>query len=118
MGWIMKISPTGLSFSSVVLAATALLLLASESTAADWRLVRQSSYGDSSYYDAASVKRLGGRVVSVRARLGAGEYQYEMRCGDKQARLLETVDGGSDESNWFPIVNGTDEELIYEAVCP
>ena len=88
-----------------------LLFLPEDAGAADWRLVRQSSYGDASYYDAASVKHLEGQVVSLRVRLGVGEYQYEMRCGKKEARLVE------ENGKWFPIVSGSDEDLIYQAVC-
>ena len=94
------------------------LLLPPEAGAADWRLVRQSSYGDASYYDASSVKQLEGRVVSFRARLGAGEYQYEMRCGKKEARLIEEGKAAGHDEKWFPITNGSDEELIYQTVCP
>jgi hypothetical protein len=96
----------------VLLIGAALFLLPKEAGAADWRLLRQSSYGDASYYDAASVKRSEGQVVSFRARLGAGEYQYEMRCGKKEARLIGDRDG-----NWFGIVNGSDEDLIYQSLC-
>ena len=102
-------------FSTIILLAGAsLFLLPEEARAADWRLVRQSSYGDASYYDAASVKRSEGEVVSFRARLGAGEYQYEMRCGKKEARMT----GEGNDGKWFPITHGSDEELIYQAVCP
>jgi hypothetical protein len=69
------------------------------------------AYGDASYYDAQSVKRLEDQVVSFRVRLGAGEYQYEMRCGEKEARLTE------ENGKWFPIASGSDEDLICQAVC-
>ena len=102
--------------SAIILLSGVALSLLAEAGAADWRLVRQSTYGDASYYDAASVKRLEGNVVSFRARLGVGEYQYEMRCGKKEARLMEENAGGND-GKWFPISYGSDEELIYRAVC-
>jgi len=99
-------------FSIIIfLISSVLFFLPEEAGAADWRLVRQSSYGDASYYDAASVKSLEGQVVSLRVRLGVGEYQYEMRCGKKEARLIE------ENGKWFPITYGSDEELIYQAVC-
>ena len=97
-----------------LLMSAALFLLPEDAGASDWRLIRESRYGDSSYYDAASVKRLEGDAVSFRARLGAGEYQYEMRCGKKEARTI----GEGNDGKWFPITHGSDEELIYQAVCP
>ena len=95
----------------VLLISAALFLLPEDAGAADWRLIRQSTYGDASYYDAASVKRLEGQVVSFSARLGAGEYHYEMRCGKKEARLIE------ENGKWYPITSDSDEDLIYQAVC-
>ena len=101
-------------FSTIIFLMSAVFfLLPEDAGAADWRLVRQSTYGDTSYYDAASVKRSEGQVVSFRARLGAGEYQYEMQCGKKEARLIEEGKAG----NWFPVVSGSDEDLIYQKVC-
>jgi len=47
------------------LTLTAGLMMAAAAGAADWRLIRQSSYGDATYYDAASVKYLDGHVVSL-----------------------------------------------------
>ncbi|MBI5632266.1 MAG: hypothetical protein HZA15_02160 [Nitrospirae bacterium] len=88
-----------------------LLMISAEAKAADWRLIRQSSYGDATYYDAASVKRLDGQVVSLMAKIGGRDYRYEMRCGKKEARLL----GEGDDNRWFPVAG--DEELIYQAVC-
>jgi hypothetical protein len=116
-GEAMKSSVAVLVSSMVLVMGAALLPMPAEAGAADWRLVRQSSYGDALYYEAASVKRLEGQAVSVRARLGAAEYQYEIRCGKKEARLIERDAGGQD-STWFPIATGSDEELIYQEVCP
>jgi len=100
-----------------LLMSAALFLLPEDAGASDWRLIRESRYGDSSYYDAASVKRLEGQVVSFRAKLGVGEYQYEMRCGKKEARLMDDRDSGGQGGKWFPVVNGSEEDLIYQAVC-
>ena len=97
---------------------SAMLLMPLEVSADDWRLVRESKYGDSSYYDAASVKRLDGGVISLRAKLGVSEYRYEMRCDKKMARLIEEAGARDQESTWFPIAWNSDEELIYEIVCP
>ncbi|MGC2063899.1 MAG: hypothetical protein WA610_13050 [Thermodesulfovibrionales bacterium] len=109
--------PVAALLSTIVLLISAALFLLPEDAAwaADWRLIRQNTYGVTSYYDAASVKRLEDKVVSFRARLGAGEYQYEMRCGKNEARLIEDKD--SEGQKWFNIANGSDEELIYQAVC-
>jgi len=109
----MKRSVVALLSAIILLISAVLFVLPEDAGAADWRLVRQTTYGDASYYDAASVKRLEGQVVSFRARLGAGEYQYEMQCGKKQARLIEEGKAGK----WFPIASGSEEELIYQAVC-
>jgi hypothetical protein len=105
----MKKSAIGLVTALTLTAG--LLLMAAETGAADWRLIRQSSYGDAIYYDAASIKRLDGQVVSLIAKIGGRDYHYEMRCGKKEARLL----GEGDNNRWFP-VDG-DEELIYQEVC-
>ena len=106
--------PVAALLSAIILLMSAtLFLLPEDAGAADWRFVRQSTYGDASYYDAESVKLLEGEVVSFRARLAGGEYQYEMRCGKKEARLIEEGKAG----NWFPVVSGSDEDLIYQKVC-
>jgi hypothetical protein len=107
----MKRPVVGLHSAIILLTSAGLFLLPEEAGAADWRLIRQSTYGGASYYDAASVKRLEGQVVSFRARIGAGEYQYEMRCGKKEARLIE------ENGKWYPITSDSDEDLIYQAVC-
>ena len=109
----MKRSVVALLSAIILLLSAFLFLLPKAAGAADWRLVRQSTYGDASYYDGASIKKMEGQVVSFRARLGAGEYQYEMRCGKKEARLIE----GENAEKWFPIANDSDEDLIYQAVC-
>ena len=109
----MKRRVVALLSAIILLISSVLFLLPDNAGADDWRLVRQSTYGDASYYDAASVKRSEGQVVSFRARLGAGEYQYEMQCGKKEARLIEEGKAGK----WFPVASGSDEELIYQAVC-
>ena len=110
--------PVAVLLSVILMISAVLFLLREDAGAAEWRLIRQSTYGDASYYDAASVKRLEGGVVSFRARLGTGEYQYEMRCGKEEARLLGEGDAGADGGTWFPITHGSDENLIYKAVCP
>jgi len=110
--------PVAVLLSTItLLMSAALFLLPEDAGASDWRLIRESRYGDSSYYDAASVKRLEGQVVSFRAKLGVGEYQYEMRCGKKEARLMDDRDSGGQDGKWFPVVNGSEEDLIYQAVC-
>ena len=102
---------------TMVLMSGPLAIPPAEGGDADWRLIRQSTYGDSTYYDAASVKHQEGQVVSVRTRLGAGEYRYEMRCGKKEARLIEEGNTKVPNAGWFPLVSGSDEDLIYLEVC-
>jgi len=109
----MKRPVVALLSTIILLISAALFLLPKDARAADWRLIRQSTYGDATYYDAASVKHLEDQVVSFRARLGAGEYQYEMRCEKREARLIEEGKAGK----WYPIANRSDEELIYQSVC-
>ena len=101
----------------MVLLSASLFGSQAEGGDADWRLIRQSTYGDSTYYDAASLKHQEGQVVSLRAKFGVGEYRYEMRCGKKEARLIEEGKTGGPDAGWFPIVSGSDEELIYLEVC-
>ena len=109
----MKRPVVALLSAIILLISAGLFLLPEDAGAADWRLIRQSTYGPASYYDAASVKRLEDQVVSFSARIGAGEYQYEMRCGKNEARLIEDGKAGK----WYPITSDSDEDLIYQAVC-
>ena len=102
---------------ALVLMSASLFGSQAESGDADWRLIRQSTYGDSTYYDASIVKHQEGQVVSVRARFGAGEYRYEMQCGKKEARLIEEGNTKVPNAGWFPLVSGSDEDLIYLEVC-
>jgi hypothetical protein len=102
---------------AIVLMSVSLVSPPAECGNADWRLIRQSSYGDSIYYDAASVKRLEGQTVSLRARFGDSEYFYEMRCGKKEARFTEGGHAKGPDEGWFSIVIGSAEELIYLEVC-
>ena len=102
---------------TMVLMSGPLAIPPAEGGDADWRLIRQSTYGDSTYYDAASVKHQEGQVVSVRTRFGAGEYLYEMQCVGKKARLIEEGAAKGPDEGWFPIVSGSDEDLIYLEVC-
>ena len=80
----------------------------------DWRVLQQSSYGDTWSYDAASVKNTETNTLTVRTRTQASEYLYEIDCKNKKARLLEGP--GAAGSGWFNIVGG--DELLYKAVCP
>lgn len=80
---------------------------------ADWKVLQQSTYGDTFSYDAASVKQTESKTITVRTRTQSAEYLYEIDCKNKKARLLEGTSG----SGWFNILGGEDE-LIYKAVCP
>lgn len=81
----------------------------------DWRVLQQSTYGDTFSYDAMSVKHTESDTIIVWARSNAGKYLYEIDCKNKKARLLEGA--GSSAPEWFNITSGADE-LIYKAVCP
>jgi hypothetical protein len=82
---------------------------------ADWKVLQQSTYGDTFSYDAASVKHTEGDTITVWARTQSGRYLYEMDCKNKKARILEGA--GATASEWFNISGGGDE-LLHKAVCP
>ncbi len=86
-----------------------------EAGSADWKALRQSTYGDTFSYDAASVKHSGSNTVTVRAGTQSSEYLYEMDCKNRKARLVEGA--GAAGSGWFTIAGGEDA-LLYRAVCP
>lgn len=102
---------------AAVLLIPAVWPLVPEAGGADWRLIRQSSYGDASFYDASSVRRMEGQVVSLRARLGGSEFDYQMRCGKQEARVIEKGEADGQNGKWFRITGNSDEEIIYQAVC-
>lgn len=81
---------------------------------ADWKVLQQSTYGDTWSYDAASVKNTEGNTVLVRTRTQSSEYLYEIDCKNRKARLLEGA--GAAGSAWFNIAGA--DELLYKAVCP
>jgi hypothetical protein len=82
---------------------------------ADWKVLQQSTYGDTLSYDAASVKHTESNTVTVLTKTQSSEYLYEIDCKNKKARLLEGA--GAAGSGWFNITGGEDE-LLYKAVCP
>ena len=86
-----------------------------EAGQADWKVLQQSTYGDTLSYDAASIKHTESNTVTVLTKTQSGEYLYEIDCKNKKARLLEGA--GVAGSGWFNITVGEDE-LIYKAVCP
>jgi hypothetical protein len=86
-----------------------------EAGRADWKVLQQSTYGDTLSYDAASVKHTESNTKTVRSRTQSSEYLYEIDCKDKKARLIEGA--GAAGSAWFNIT-GREDELLYKAVCP
>ncbi len=82
---------------------------------ADWRVLQESTYGDTFYYDAASVKHSEANTITVWAGTQNTKYLYEIDCKGKKARLLEGV--GAEPAKWFNISSGEDE-LLYKTVCP
>ena len=86
-----------------------------EAERADWKVLQQSTYGDTFSYDAASVKHTEGDTITVWARTQSGRYLYEIDCKNKKARILEGA--GDTASGWFNISGGGDE-LLHKAVCP
>ena len=89
-------------------------LASAEAGRADWKVLQESSYGDTFSYDAASVKHTESNTVTVRAKTQSSEYLYEIDCKNKKARLPEEAGAGS---VWFNITGGEDE-LLYKTVCP
>ena len=85
-----------------------------EAERADWKVLQESTYGDTWSYDAASVKNTETNTILVRAGTQSSKYLYEIDCKNKKARLLEGV--GADKSVWFNIMGA--DELLYKAVCP
>ncbi|MFI5295445.1 MAG: hypothetical protein ACHQ0Y_10520 [Thermodesulfovibrionales bacterium] len=86
-----------------------------EAGQADWKVLQQSTYGDTLSYDAASVKHTESNTITVWAKTQSSEYLYEIDCKNKKARFLEAA--GAAGSEWFTITGGGDE-LLYKAVCP
>lgn len=80
----------------------------------EWKVLQQSSYGDTFSYDAASIKHTDGNTVTVRAGSDSSKYLYEIDCKNNKARLLEGT--GANASEWFNILGV--EELLRKAVCP
>lgn len=87
-----------------------------EAEGADWKVLREDSYGNRFSYDAASVKQTASNTITVWAKSDGAKYLYEMDCKNRKARLLEG--NGSTGSGWFPIANGSGDELVFKAVCP
>jgi hypothetical protein len=73
-------------------------------------------YGVKYYYDSDSVKHVSHGVVRVWAKSNGDTYLYEIICKDKKAHLLKEGDSQS-ASPWFAIVPGSEDELLYRAVC-
>jgi predicted membrane metal-binding protein len=86
-----------------------------EAERADWKVLQQSTYGDTFSYDAASVKHTEDNMITVWARNQSGKYLYEIDCKNKKERILEGA--GATASEWFNISGGGDE-LLHKAVCP
>jgi hypothetical protein len=81
----------------------------------DWTILQTDAYGNTFSYDAASVQHLPAGTVTVRAKSLSAEYLYEMDCANNRARLLQEP-GASPQ--WFAVVSGSAEALLYRAVCP
>ena len=99
-----------------MLCVTAFLWCPSSTEAAgsDWKILQESTYGDTWYYDAASVRSTENNTILVRTRTKSAEHLYEIDCKNRKARLLEGI--GATGAAWFNIVGG--DELLYHAVCP
>lgn len=80
---------THLSVTMMCRLAFLLCLGSAEAGRAEWKVLQQSTYGDTLSYDAASVKHTESDTVTVRTRTQSGEYLYEIDCKNKKARLIE-----------------------------
>jgi hypothetical protein len=106
---------THLRLAIVCVGAFLWCLSSAEAERADWKVLQQSTYGDTFSYDAASVKHTEGNTITVWARTQSGKYLYEIDCKNKKARILEGA--GATASEWFNISGGGDE-LLHKALCP
>jgi hypothetical protein len=106
---------THLRMTMICMGAFLLCLGFAEAGQADWKVLEQSSYGDTLSYDAASVRHTESNTITVLTKTQSSEYLYEIDCKNKKARLLEGA--GAAGSGWFNITAGGDE-LLYKAVCP
>lgn len=87
-----------------------------EAEGADWKVLRQDTYGNSFSYDTASVKKGETNTVKVWAKSDGAKYLYEIDCKGKKARLLEGT--GSAGSEWFAVKGGSGDEMLFQEVCP
>ncbi len=81
-----------------------------------WKILQIDSYGNKFSYDAASVKKTADNKVRVSAKSDGAEYLYEIDCKSRKARILKGL--GSPGAEWFPIVSGSGELLLYKVLCP
>jgi hypothetical protein len=81
----------------------------------DWKILQTDAYGNTFSYDASSLQHLSAGTVTVRAKSLSAEYLYEMDCANKRARLLQETGAAP---QWFAVVSGSAEALLYRAVCP
>ncbi len=108
--------------SPFVISATCLLMCVlfcfspAAAEKADWKVLQEDSYHNTFSYDAASVKRSAESIVKVSAKSNGAEYLYEIDCKNKKARILKGA--GPAATDWFPIVSGSSELLLSNALCP
>lgn len=86
-----------------------------EAERVDWKILRQDSYGQKFAYDAASVKQTTSNTMTVWTKSDGAKYLCEIDCKNRKARLLEGLGAGAE---WFVIAGGSDDELLFKAVCP
>jgi hypothetical protein len=80
----------------------------------DWKVLQESTYGGRFSYDRGSITRTPAGTITVKAATNGAELLYEINCGMRRARIFDRV-GSAPE--WFNIVTGSSDDLLYNAVC-
>ena len=106
----------GVFFMATILCLSVFPFVLAEAEGADWKVLREDTYGNSFSYDAASVKKTETNTIMVWARSDGAKYLYEIDCKERKARLLEGT--GSSGSQWFAVTAGSGDEMLFQAVCP
>ncbi len=102
--------------AAVLLLGVLLYVGSASAEKSGWKILQIDSYGNKFSYDAASVKKTADNTVRVSAKSDGAEYLYEIDCKSRKARILKGL--GSPGAEWFPIVSGSGELLLYKVLCP
>ncbi len=101
--------------AAVLFLGVILCLGAADAGKSEWKILQIDSYGNKFSYDAASVKKTADNTIKVSAKSDGSEYLYEIDCRNQKARILQGL--GSPGADWFPIVSGSGELLLFNVLC-